>query len=182
MPSGASAKRYARAVFEIARENGEIEGWLDDLGVLVREVDNADIAAYLDAPQVSIERKTELVRGAFGDAVGPLAVNLLLVLASRASASLIRGVAEEYQQIVDADRGIERAEVVSAVQLDRQQLDDISSLLKSLGQGSDRRRPGRAGHPGRPHRQGGRQGDGRQHEDQAAEDAEEPGIAKRTRT
>ena len=132
MPSGASAKRYARAVFEIARENGEIEGWLDDLGVLVREVDNADIAAYLDAPQVSIERKAELVRGAFGDAVGPLAVNLLLVLASRGNASLIRGVAEEYQQIVDADRGIERAEVVSAVQLDRQQLDDISSLLKTV--------------------------------------------------
>jgi F-type H+-transporting ATPase subunit delta len=132
MPSGASAKRYARAVFEIARENGEIEGWLDDLGVLVREVDNADIAAYLDAPQVSIERKTELVKGAFGDAVGPLAVNLLLVLASRGNASLIRGIAEEYQQIVDADRGIERAEVVSAVQLDRQQLDDISSLLKTV--------------------------------------------------
>ena len=132
MPSGASAKRYAGAVFEIARENGEIEGWLDDLGVLVREVDNADIAAYLDAPQVSIERKTELVKGAFGDAVGPLAVNLLLVLASRGNASLIRGIAEEYQQIVDADRGIERAEVVSAVQLDRQQLDDISSLLKTV--------------------------------------------------
>ena len=132
MPSAASAKRYARAVFEIARETGEIEGWLDDLGVLVREVDNADVAAYLDAPQVSIERKTELVRGAFGDAVGPLAVNLLLVLASRGSASLIRGVAEEYQQIVDADRGIERAEVVSAVPLERQQLDDISSLLKTV--------------------------------------------------
>ena len=132
MPSGASAKRYARAVFEIARENGEIEGWLDDLGFLVREVDNADIAAYLDAPQVSIEGKAELVRGAFGDAVGPLAVNLLLVLSSRGNASLIRGVAEEYQQIVDADRGIERAEVVSAVQLDRQQLDDISSLLRRV--------------------------------------------------
>ena len=132
MPSGASAKRYARAVFEIAQENGEIEGWLDDLGVLVREVDNADIAASLDAPQVSIERKTELVKGAFGDVVGPLAVNLLLVLASRGNASLIRGVAEEYQQIVDADRGIERAEVVSAVPLDRQQLDDISSLLKTV--------------------------------------------------
>ena len=132
MPSGASAKRYARAVFEIAQETGEIEGWLDDLGVLVRDVDNADVAAYLDAPQVSIERKAELVRGAFGDTVGPLAINLLLVLASRGNASLIRGVAEEYQQIVDADRGIERAEVVSAVQLDRQQLDDISSLLKTV--------------------------------------------------
>ena len=132
MPSGASARRYAQAVFEIARESGEIEGWLDDLGVLVREVDDADIAAYLDAPQVSIERKTELVKGAFGDAVGPLAVNLLLVLASRGNASLIRSVAEEYQQIVDAERGIKRAEVVSAVPLGRRQIDDISSLLRTV--------------------------------------------------
>jgi F-type H+-transporting ATPase subunit delta len=132
MPSKASAKRYAQAVFEIALESDELDGWLDDLAALVREMGSREFADFVDAPQVSIERKTELVRGALGDTMGPMAVNLLLVLASRGIASVLPSVAEEYQQIVDSHRGVERAEVITAVQLDQKQLDEISSLLRGI--------------------------------------------------
>ena len=64
--------------------------------------------------------------------MGPMAVNLLLVLASRGIASVLPSVAEEYQQIVDSHRGVERAEVITAVQLDQKQLDEISSLLRGI--------------------------------------------------
>ena len=132
MPSAASAKRYARAVFEIAQESDELDGWLDDLAVLVQETGGTEFADFLNAPQVSMDRKIELVKGSVGDAVGPMAVNLLLVLASRGAASRLHEVAEGYQQLVDAHRGIERAEVVSAVQLDKQQLDGVAGLLREI--------------------------------------------------
>jgi F-type H+-transporting ATPase subunit delta len=132
MPGRVSGKRYAQAVFEIALESDELDGWLDDLGVLVREVGSKEFADFIDAPQVSIERKTELARGALGDTIGPLAVNLLLVLASRGIASLLPGVVEEYQHLLDAHRGVERAEVVTAVQLEQEHLNDIASLLRGI--------------------------------------------------
>lgn len=132
MPSGASAKRYARAVFEIAQENDEFDRWLDDLAVLVQETGDKEFSEFLNAPQVSMDRKSELVKGSIGDAVGPMTLNLLLVLASRGATSHLLEVTEEYQQLVDAHRGIARAEVVSAVKLDQQQLDVVVDLLRGI--------------------------------------------------
>ncbi len=132
MRSGASAKRYAQAVFEIARENDEVDGWLDDLAVLVRDIGNREAAGLLDSPRVAIERKAGLVRDAVGGSVGPMAVNLALLMTSRGISYLLPGVADEYQRLVDSHRGIERAEVISAVKLEQRQLDDVARLLRGV--------------------------------------------------
>jgi F-type H+-transporting ATPase subunit delta len=132
MPKAASARRYAQAVFQIALESGELERWMDDLSFLAQALVNRDFAEFLDAPQIPLGQKTELISNTLGNAVGPLARNLVSLLSSRNLAHLLPEVAEQYQRLLDAHRGIEQAEVVSAVPLSDGQRRRVGELLQGM--------------------------------------------------
>ena len=132
MPRARSARRYAQAAFSIARERGELDAWMDDLHTLARLLESRELSELLDAPQVPASRKLEMVRQVLGDSVSPLAVNLLALLASRSAAHLAPAIVDQYSALLDAHRGVERAEVVSAIDLSSEQRDRIAAVLAGL--------------------------------------------------
>jgi F-type H+-transporting ATPase subunit delta len=132
MPRTASARRYAQAAFLIASEKNELESWLDDLTVLAGAVHDGEFAAFLDAPQVSIEQKQAVIQSALSETVGSLPLNLIALLASRNLAGILPAIVEWYQRLLDDHNGIERAEVVSAVELDDVQRALVVGLLRRV--------------------------------------------------
>ena len=132
MPTAASARRYAQAVFQIAQDQDELDRWLEDMMLLAQALESRELAEFLDAPQVSVERKMGLIRGTIGDTVAPLALNLMSLLASRSISHLLADVLDQYQRLLDAHRGIDQAEIVSALPLDDQQRQRIIELLKGI--------------------------------------------------
>lgn len=132
MARGASARRYAQAVFAIALDRGEQDRWLDDLALLADAMANEEFAAFLDAPQLTLSQKTDLIGETLGDSVSGLARNLISLLASRNSARLLPSVTESYQEMLDAYNGVERAEIVSAVSLSDEQQGRIEMMLKDI--------------------------------------------------
>lgn len=132
MASGASARRYAQAAFQIAHEKDAFDDWLDDLAVLAQAAENPEFVGLLNAPQLPLVRKQEVIQNTMGGAVGPLAVNLISLLASRNAADLMPAIVDQYQRLLDAHRGIERAEVVSAVPLDEDQSRKLESILQEV--------------------------------------------------
>ena len=132
MPRSASARRYAQAAFQIAGERNELEGWLDDLTVLAGAVQDSEFAAFLDAPQLSVDQKQAVIQGALSGTVGPLPLNLMALLASRNLAGVLPAIVEQYQRLLDDHNGIERAEVVSAFPLDDAQHGQVEQLLRRV--------------------------------------------------
>ena len=132
MPRAASARRYAQAAFQIALEAGELDAWLADLTLAADALRNEEFVGVLDAPQVPLDRKVAVITEALGDSVAPLVLNLVSLLASRHIAYLLGEVVEQYQALLDAHQGIERAEAVSAVPLEPQQRQMLEELLKGL--------------------------------------------------
>ena len=132
MPKAPSPARYAQAVFQIALERDELDVWLGDLEVLAVAVDNSEFSGLLNAPQVPTASKIAVIKQALGDTVGPLALNLLSILASRNLAHLVPGILDEYGRTVNAHRGIERAEVVTAVTLNAQEQEKVEELLEGI--------------------------------------------------
>ena len=132
MARGASARRYAQAVFAIALEQGEPDRWLDDLALLSDAMANDDFANFLDAPQPTLSQKINLIEETLSDSVSRLALNLISLLASRNSARLARSITESYQEMLDEHNGIERAEIVSAVTLSDEQQQRIETMLKDI--------------------------------------------------
>jgi F-type H+-transporting ATPase subunit delta len=119
-------------VFQIALERDELDGWTEDLRTLAVALEDREFVGLLDAPQVPLSRKTAMVRGAMGDSIGRLATNLISLLASRNLAHMLPSVFEEFTVMLDQHRGVERADIVSAVALDDAQKEKISRLLEGL--------------------------------------------------
>jgi len=125
----AYAKRYAQAVFEIALETKKLDKWQADLKKIVSTVEDAAFLAFLGSPKVHLDDKASLLSERLSG-VNPLALNLVLLLVTRGKPGIIGGIAEEYQRLLNSHRGIESAEVITAVPLD----DEVKGkLAKRLG-------------------------------------------------
>ncbi len=132
MPRYPSARRYAQAVFQIALEHDSLDVWVDDLQTLADLLDDSEVAAFLDAPQVPDARKLETIEELLGDSVGALPSNLLGLLATKSMTQLIPGILEQFSVMVDHHRGIQWADVTTAVPLDDAQQKEVSQLLGGI--------------------------------------------------
>ncbi len=132
MARSVSARRYAQAVYQLAKEKNEVENWLDDLAVLAASVRDEVFITFANSPKVENEKKSAVIKEAFAETVGELAVNLVSLLASRGAVDDLPAIAEAFREFVDTDRGLERAEIVSAVELTADQHKNISDTLSVL--------------------------------------------------
>lgn len=123
------ARRYAQAVFEMALQAKELDRWQSDLTRVVAMEGDAEIAALLDSPRLHFEDKAGMLSGLL-EGINPLALNLVLLLVTRDSLPIIGDIADDYQRRLDSHRGIETAEVTTAVPLDD---NDKARLAEHLG-------------------------------------------------
>lgn len=131
--SSAAARRYAQAAFEIARETDQLDGWQSDLESLAAAWEETDFAAALENPRIPLNTRMELLRRRLGD-VAPLVLNLACLLLIRGRLGLAGGIVQAYGILLDAHRGIERAEVTTAVPLEESEREGISRrLAETLG-------------------------------------------------
>jgi len=123
------ARRYAQAVFDIAREKKELDRWQSDLGKIAGLGRNATVMAILEHPKVRFEDKARLLAEQL-KGVNPLALNLVYLLVTRGRLAMIGDITGEYRRLLDDYNGIERAEVTTAVALDDK---DKEKLAERLG-------------------------------------------------
>jgi F-type H+-transporting ATPase subunit delta len=122
------ARRYARAVFEIALEKKELDKWRSDLKQMAALGDDAAFMAVIENPKVGFDKKEKLLAKVLSG-VTPLARNLVYLLVSRGRFSMIGEIAAEYHRLLDGYRGIEHAEVVTAVPLDAKEKKKLEEHL-----------------------------------------------------
>jgi len=113
----AYARRYSQAVFEIAMERQELDRWQSDLRKIASLGEDAALVALLENPRLHFNDKARLLSEQLGD-INPLALNLVYLLVARGRLSMLGEIADEYQRLLDSYRGIEQAEVTTAIPLD----------------------------------------------------------------
>jgi len=112
MASGA-AKRYAQAVFSLAKENGTLDRWLEDLAALNDLVHDQGAGQVLTSPAVSESDKYKLVDSVLASGQKE-ARNLAHLLIQRGRVNVIPDIAQAYGEAVLKERGIVIAEVTTA--------------------------------------------------------------------
>jgi F-type H+-transporting ATPase subunit delta len=128
-----SARRYADALFSLAVDRGTIDTWAAELTRLAHAVDAPGAERALMTPSVSLRDK----QAALQTAAGPLSREVLFVvnlLLERKRIELLTALAEAFADRVRKHRGIELAEVTTAVPLadaDRQLI--AQRLEQTLG-------------------------------------------------
>jgi len=117
MSASISSKRYAQAVFQIARDRNELDKWQSDLKEIAEIMQNPEFTIILRNPKVPFQLKADLMQGSLGK-INQLALNLAYLLVFKNKSDLADQIVDEYERELDDYHGIKRAEVISAIRLD----------------------------------------------------------------
>lgn len=138
MTSRAAGTRYARALFDVARKEADIEQAGRDLASFAQLVSSHEtLSRVLSNPAIPAARKRAVVEQllARDGAVSPVVAKLLLLLAERDRLSLLPDVAAAYQDRLMAHAQVVRAEVVTAIGLSP---DRVTALQQGLARATGR--------------------------------------------
>jgi F-type H+-transporting ATPase subunit delta len=125
------ARRYARAIFDLAVADGTIDRWLADLGKVRAVFDSPEFATYLQSPAVEFEPKRRIVDLEL-PTVMPLSRNLAYLLIENHRVDQIDRVVAEFERLVNDHRGIAVAAVTTAVPLDKRETEVVGRQLAAL--------------------------------------------------
>ncbi|HEY4027086.1 MAG TPA: F0F1 ATP synthase subunit delta [Candidatus Dormibacteraeota bacterium] len=130
----AAAKRYARAIFELAREEGQVEEWAQRLSAVRDVLTQPDARRVLANPSIAVQRREETAAALVERLAGREGVNLARLLVAANRIDDLGGIIEEYQQLADEDAGRVRATATTAVPLERTDAGRLeASLTRRLG-------------------------------------------------
>jgi F-type H+-transporting ATPase subunit delta len=129
--ASSAAKRYAQAVFSLARERGTFDQWERDLLRLNSLVADSRALTYLTSPKVSEPEKLSLLDKVLEDAQ-PEARNLARLLLERRRIRIIPDFLRSFHESVLEARGIAVAEVTTAVPLDAEAESMVRNRLTEL--------------------------------------------------
>lgn len=113
------ARRYARALFELAKEAGSVDKTVKEVSELAElYAGNDELARTLSRPMLALESKRAILTE-IADRSGASAItkHALLLLGDRNRLAALPGIARSLRELADKDRGLVRAEVVSAIAL-----------------------------------------------------------------
>jgi len=126
-----SARPYARAVFEMAREAGTLDQWQADLSRVAGLREDPQLAAFLDSPRFPFEDKARLIQVKLGDA-RPQALNLAYLLTARGKLAQIEEINHLYLKMKQGFLGIKTARVITATPLSETGRDTLAAQLGKL--------------------------------------------------
>ena len=124
------AHKYARALFMSAKEKNLLE-MADEQFLQLRELlaKDATFFNFLNAPQVSDEKKLELVRNVFAGRMDRPFIEFLIVLVEKHRTGFLPEIVEELDRMVKAEKGIGKVTVITAVPISSA---EEQSLIKEL--------------------------------------------------
>lgn len=129
----AAARRYARAVFELAQADGDTAEWSRRLAKIRELFGDARVAAVLRNPTIPSERREALVATS-PHLLDQEATNLGRLLIEAGRIADAAAVEEEFHALVDEAEGRVRATVTTAVELAAHDRDRVAAeLSKRLG-------------------------------------------------
>jgi F-type H+-transporting ATPase subunit delta len=131
MPTSGVARRYARAVFEIANEENDLDGWLRDLQAIRDLLQDPTLAAFLSSPAVPAEAKMRMCENAMAH-IGEKQRNFVYVLIQNQRIGLIPGVVVAYEEELDRKRGIVHARVTTAIPLNDHETASVGRRLEDV--------------------------------------------------
>ncbi len=125
--------RYARALFELGEETGQLEVLAQEVAAIAEVfAASGDLRAVLDNPLIEEpQRDGVLAALARRLRLGPLVVNLLRLMARRHRMAALPDVARTLQSLVDQKSGVLRATITSAVPLDETALRALTAQLEA---------------------------------------------------
>ena len=121
---------YARAIFEIARSEGDIERVADELFRIARTLESEhELRQALTDINLAPEGKEKFLEDLLGERVSPHTLNVLKFVVGQGRARDLVKIADELARLAEEESKREIAEVRTAVPLDENQSKKLADAL-----------------------------------------------------
>jgi F-type H+-transporting ATPase subunit delta len=131
--TGAVARRYARALFALAKQEHALEQTAEQLQRMAALVDDPTVGPTLRSPLLSAERRRQLAQALARDlSLSDLLTRFVGVLGDQQRLSQLPAMAEYFQLLLDQDLGRLRITMRSARPLDGEQQEQIAGAFARL--------------------------------------------------
>lgn len=127
------ARNYAETLFELARRHEGLELFSEGITAVGTLLDDEpDFRLFLETPRIAAAEKKALLTKVFSSTLPRPLLNFLLVTVDKRRQRLLRGIAEEYQALLDEHENRAHVKVTVARRLDEDTVDRIAERLSAL--------------------------------------------------
>jgi len=126
-----AARRYAEAVFQIAKERGQMAEWAEALSAMAQFFSHPDVAALMESPRIPVTTKLQLVEEGLGG-LDSHVLNLARLLIAKGRTALAPQIAQVYREMLDEEQGIAHVRVKTAVPLTDEEREALAQRLQQL--------------------------------------------------
>lgn len=123
------ARPYARAAFEAARDNNQLEAWNEALNLLSAATQDPDMAAALKHPGLSAQQKIELLTEVCGDKLTEGVRNFVRIMAENRRLGLFPAIAELFSEYRHDHERVVDVTVTTAYELTGEQKEKLTESL-----------------------------------------------------
>lgn len=126
------ARPYAKALFDLATEQNQLEPWLGELKILAEVVSQPRVAAFIDEPETGYESKADGVLSLLDkQPVDGMLKNFVYTLAENKRLGVLPEVYAQYQDLTLSRNNTKKATIYSAYSMTEGQLGKVISDLQS---------------------------------------------------
>jgi len=126
------ARRYAEAFFSIAKENGKIEEFQQELETIVKIIDEVpNLKEYYNHLLIPAKQKKEATNKIFSGQISQVTLNFLLMVIDKKRETYISVIVEEYKAMADEYKNITKAELIAAHEIPESQVQSLADKLST---------------------------------------------------
>ncbi len=126
-------KRYAKALFELAKENDLLAGVDKNLAYLRQIAEKSDqFQEILISPVIQMSKKKEVFEKLFRAELSELTINFLNLLLLKNREPLLLDIIDQFDKLKDAAEGIVRGHLFSASEFDDKQKKLLVEQLEKM--------------------------------------------------
>ena len=128
------ARRYAKALFAVGKEQDNFEGYNEALqGLAGLYVSRPEVADALTNPLYPLDIREKIMAGMIKSmGVDKIMGNFLNLLIQKKRVEILPEIAEEFQSMVDDEKNISHGNVISAIELSAELQANVQTTLEKL--------------------------------------------------
>lgn len=124
-----SASRYARAIFELATEEGRVDEWSKQLGLIREVLEDPTAQAVLANPSIPHDVRMKAVEQLDLPGIDAQGLNLMRMLVGSGRGNRLGEIADRFESLADEAAGRVKATITTAIPLSEA---DRESLRRDL--------------------------------------------------
>lgn len=128
-----AVERYARALFEVAVEENQLDRFIEELNA-IKEIlhANPELGKFLHDPRIQDTAKKDLIGRLLGTQVSPLIVNFVNITIDKDRATLLPAIIDYFQDLARNAKNIIKVRVETAFALDNVRRGKLIDRLEEL--------------------------------------------------